>query len=224
MTRLLVTGLCALVLAACSQEPRLPEFSEDQVILGRLHQVTNARVGLAYVDPNADFSRFTRVMLDPLDLSDVDIVQPGRNTSVATRREFQLTETNIQNLQRAFQETFVAELSETGDYEVVTAPGPDVLRITAVVNGIAPSAPADDGRSRATGRTRIYTENAGTMTITFGFADSESGELLALVKDSRAGTPTWSVNNSVSNMSDVRFMFRRWARMLRARLDIAHGY
>ena len=145
-------------------------------------------------------------------------------TSAATRREFQLTDANIQNLQRAFQETFAAELGETGDYELVSEPGQDVLRISAVVNGIAPSAPADDGRARATGRTRIYTESAGSMTITFGFSDSENGQLLALVKDSRAGTPMWNVNNSVTNMSDVRFMFRRWARMLRARLDIAHGY
>jgi hypothetical protein len=225
MTRRVITLLLsAALLTACNQTPQEKEFSEDEVILGRLHLVTNARVGLAYVDPNADFGRFSKVMLDPLDLSEVEIVQPGRVTSAASRRPFELQDADIERVQRAFQESFTQELQETGDYMVVTTPGPEVLRITAVVNRIAPTAPADDGRSRTTGRTRIYTESAGSMTITFGFADSESGEVLALVKDARRGTPTWSVNNTVSNMNDIRFMFRHWARMVRARLDIAHGY
>ena len=47
---------------------------------------------------------------------------------------------------------------------------------------------------------------------------------LAIVKDTRSGSPMWGSNNSVSNMSDVRFMFGNWARQIRARLDIVHGY
>jgi hypothetical protein len=99
-----------------------------------------------------------------------------------------------------------------------------VLRIAATVTRIAPNAPPDDNRSRGTGRVRVYTEGAGAMSIAFGFIDSETNEILAVVKDSRRGSPTWGLNNAVTNLSDVRLMFGRWARMLRARLDIAHGY
>lgn len=223
ISRILTILLVACIAPACSETPREAKFSEDDVILGKLHLVTNARVGLAYVDPDADFSRFTRVMLDPLDLSKTEIVQPDRSTSATSRRPWELNEQDIQRLQTAFREAFTEELQETGDYSIVSEPGQDVLRISASIDRIAPSASKDDA-SRGTGRTRVYTESAGSMSISFGFSDSESGDVLAIVRDARRGTPTWSQNNAVTNMSDVRFMFRHWARMLRARLDIAHGF
>ena len=213
-----------LTVVACSQTPTEPKFSDSDIILDRLHRVKNAQVGVAYLDPEADFSRFTKIMLDPLDMSRTEIVQPNRSTSAVARRPSELTDRNIENIQAAFKDVFTRELSETGDFEVVDEPGPDVLRISATVTQIRPTAPTDNPRSRASGRTRVFTEGAGSMAIAFGFVDSETNEILAVVKDARGGTPTWGVNNSVTNLSDVRFAFARWARMIRARLDIAHGY
>lgn len=223
--RIIALLLIPLFIMACESTPREPEFSDDSVIFDRLHQVTNARVGVAYLDPEADFSQFEKILLDPLDMSKTRVVQPNRsNTSVAGNRPWELTDADRENLQRIFQEVFKRELEETGDYTVVTEPGPGVLRISATVTQIAPSASRDDLRSRPAGRSRVYTEGAGSMAIAFGFSDSESGEILAVVKDARRGSPVWGVNNSVSNLSDIRFMFSRWARMIRARLDIAHGF
>jgi hypothetical protein len=216
--------LAALLHGCTSTAPQEPRLSDSDIILGNLHRVKNAQVGVAYLDPEADFSRFTGIMLDPLDMSRTEIIQPNRSTSTVARRPTELSERNIKAIQNAFAEVFTRELQETGDYKIVTEPGPDVLRISASVTQIAPTAPADDGRTRASGRVRVYTEGAGSMAIAFGFIDSQSNEVLAVVKDARNGSPTWGVNNAVTNLSDVRFMFARWARMLRARLDIAHGY
>ena len=223
--RFIALLLIPAFLIACESTPREPEFSDDSVIMDRLHRVTNARVGVAYLDPDADFSQFEKILLDPLDMSKTQIVQPNRaNTSVAGNRPWELTDNDRETMQRVFAEVFTRELQETGDYTVVTEPGPGVLRISATVTQIAPNASRDDLRSRPAGRSRVYTEGAGSMAIAFGFSDSESGEIIAVVKDARSGSPTWGVNNSVTNLSDVRFMFARWARMVRARLDIAHGY
>jgi hypothetical protein len=197
--------------------------SGPEVILGTLHKVDNAKVGLAYVDPNADFSQYTRIILDPLEVDKVTIVQPSRG-SANRRNEWVLTDKDKAALQKSYAEVFVRELEETGDYQIVTEPGADVLRITASLLGIAPSAAKDDNKSRGVGRTRVYSATSGSMAIAFGFSDSQSGEILGIVKDTRSGSPRWGVNNSVTNMSDVRFMFGRWARMIRARLDIVHGY
>lgn len=213
-----------LMLAACSSAPRQPELSDSDVIMNRLHLVTNARVGMAYLDPEADLSEFNRVLLDPLDVSKVEIVQPNPSLSTARRTTWQLNENDRAALQKAFKEVFERELAETGDYQIVSEPGPNVMRVSAAITRIAPTAARDDARSRNIGRSRVYTEGAGSMTIAFGLSDSQTNEVFAIVKDSRNGSPTWNVNNSVTNMSDVRFMFNRWARMLRARLDIAHGY
>ncbi len=216
--------LFAATLAACNNAPREPEFSDSEVILERLHMVTNARVGMAYVDPNVDLGEFTAIMLDPLDVSNVEIIQPNASASTSRRNTWALTDRDRESLQNAFREVFERELAETGDYGVVSEPGPNVLRLSAAITRIAPNAARDDGRSRQTGRTRVYTEGAGSMTMAFALSDSQSSEVFAIVKDTRSGSPMWGVNNSVSNMGDVRFMFNRWARMLRARMDIAHGY
>ncbi|MEE4661517.1 MAG: DUF3313 family protein [Halieaceae bacterium] len=212
-----------LLLAACSSTDTL-EFNEDDAIADRLFRVTNAQVALAYVDPDAEFGRYNKVMLDPLDTRNTVIRQPSRTGSVTGNKPFELNEQNRDSLAEAYRAAFIKELSETGDYEVVDAPGPDVLRVVSTLNEIAPLASKDDNRSRPVGRSRVYTEGAGAMAITFAFADSETSEVLAIVKDQRQGSPTWGPNNAVSNMSDVRMIFSRWARMLRARLDILHGY
>ncbi len=220
-----LTGLAlTLVLAACNSTPQQPEFSDSEVIMDRLHLVTNARVGMAYVDPDADLGDFTSVLLDPLDLSKVEIIQPNTSVSTARRSTWELTDRDRESLQNAFREVFERELAETGDYQIVSEPGPNVMRVSAAITQIAPNATRDDGRSRHVGRTRVFTEGAGNMTMAFAFSDSQTNEVFAIVKDNRSGSPTWGLNNSVSNMGDVRFMFSRWARMLRARMDIAHGY
>ena len=179
---------------------------------------------MAYVDPNADFSQYGKILLDPLDMSRTEIIQPPSPTGTRISKPWELTDRDRSALQKAFSEVFTRELEETGDYDVVTEPGPDVLRLSATSTQLAPAAAKDDLASRGSGRSRVYTEGAGSMAIAFGLSDSQSGEILAVVKDARRGSPAWGINNSVTNLSDVRFMFARWARMLRARLDIAHGF
>jgi hypothetical protein len=223
--RIVALLLTAALLSACTTStPRDPKFSDSDIILDNLHRVKNAQVGVAYLDPQADFGRFSKILLDPLDMSRTEIIQPARTTSAVARRPTELTERNIETIQNAFADVFTRELEETGDYQVVSEPGPDVLRVSATITQIAPTAPGDSPGTRTSGRVRVFTEGAGAMAIAFAFSDSETNEVLAVVKDARSGTPTWGVNNSVTNLSDVRFIFGRWARMLRARLDIAHGF
>ena len=212
------------VLFACAgPEPTIQTGPDAEVIMGNLHRVDNTRAAIVFKDPDADFARFDKILLDPLDLSNVEIIQPSRSAG-NRRANFELSDQDKENLARHFREVFERELQETGDYPIVTEPGPNVLRISAAITGIAPNAARDDGRSRNIGRSRVYTAGAGAMRIAFGFADSETNQVLGIVKDSRSGSPMFGVNNSVTNMSDVRFMFGHWARMLRARLDIVHGY
>ncbi len=219
----LFIALSALLAACSSQEPQVQMGDDAEVILGTLHRVDHARVGLAFVDPNVDFGVYDSIMLDELDLEKVEIVQP-RSSVTNRRNDWQLTDDDKANLQRHFREIFTRELEETGDYKITDQAGPNVLRITAAVTGIAPNAARDDNRSRPIGRSRVYTEGAGSMSISFAFSDSKSGDIIGLVKDRRSGSPMWGANNRVTNMGDVRFMFNHWARMVRARLDIAHGY
>jgi len=117
----------------------------------------------------------------------------------------------------------VKQIEGKGGYPIVTEAGPDVLTLQPSLIGLAPSAPKDDNVSRAAGRSYTYTEGAGSMAVMVVLGDSESREMLALVKDSRATNSYWGRNNSVSNLSDIRSIFNSWALGIRKALDKVHG-
>ena len=85
--------------------------------------------------------------------------------------------------------------------------------IAADVTFVNGSSTGVDARARVVG----FFYNDGTP------GDGETGEILAVVKDVKTTRNNFGVNNSVTNFSDVKFMFSGWARAIRARLDIIHG-
>lgn len=93
---------------------------------------------------------------------------------------------------------------------------------SAILTRIAPTAPKDDNRSRPTGRNKVFSEGAGKMGVEVIFSDAETGEALALAKDTRSGSSIWGVNNSVTNAAEVRRVFNPWAMQTRAQLDQVH--
>jgi hypothetical protein len=222
----LVCTSLVLMLVACASEPKVSELSKDDVIMDRLHRVTNSDAAVAYVDPNVDFSKYNRVMVDPLGVDNVEIIQPNTSNSASMRTRnstWELSDADKNKLKSAFADAMRTQLQDKGSYPVVTAAADDVLRITTVLTALAPNAPPDDNKSRNFGRGQVYTEGAGSVYLSVGFVDSETGEILAVVKDVKTSRNHFGVNNSVTNFSDVKFMFGDWARAIRARLDIIHG-
>lgn len=211
------------LLAACTSTPEI-QTGDDAEVMGDLHKVDNSRADLAYVDPEADFGKYNKILLMPLGVDNVEIKQPSSSGSINRHsNNWELTDADKVKLQEIFHEAMSKQLLDKGDYPLVTEPGDDVLHIQARLIAIAPSAAKDDNRSRGTGRSRVYTEGAGALAVGVVFADSETGEILGLMKDSRTTTNNWGMNNSVSNMSDVRRMFNSWALGIRNDLDTAHG-
>ena len=226
--RLLLSGLL-LILSACANvgEPIIQTGPNAEVIQGNLHRVDNSKAAIAYIDPDVDWSRYARVMVDPLGVDNVEIIAPDTRNSASPHTRgaaWELSDKDKQSLEDAFASAMQVQLGEKGDYAVVAGPGDDVLRITAVLTALAPNAAADDFKSRSLGRGRVYTEGAGTFYISVSFSDSQTGEILGLIKDQKEGSSTWGVNNRVTNLSDAKFVFNSWARAIRARLDIIHGY
>ena len=67
------------------------------------------------------------------------------------------------------------------------------------------------------------TEGAGKISVEVTFSDSETGEVLALAKDTRSGSSLWGLNNSITNAAQVRRVFTSWAMQIRAQLDRVHS-
>lgn len=222
LRELIAITATAGLLVACSSEPTIQTGEDAEVIGDNLHRVDNSRASAAWVDPDADFSRYTRVLIRPLGVDNIEVIEPSG--SVTSRRSnWELNDSDKQMLQDMFKTAMEQQLEERGSFPLAEEPGDDVLEIGAMITALAPSAARDDGRSRPTGRSRVYSEGAGAIAVAVAFGDSETGEVLALVKDSRSSNSHWGVNNSVTNRSDVQRMFNSWATQLNSTLERVTG-
>ncbi|MFT4768025.1 MAG: hypothetical protein ACI8RN_001155 [Glaciecola sp.] len=215
---LVTVALPLALLAACAEQPSIQTGENAETILGELAKVDNSRADLAYVDPTADYARYNKIYVAPLDLDNVEIIQPDANSSMLNRfnREWELTDADKQKLQRSFQESMSKALTDGGAFEIADQGGDDVIKLEGMITRIAPSGPKDDQMSRTSTRSTVITEGSGSMSIAIMIADGDSGEPLAIIKDTRSSVNSsmWGVNNSVSNMAEVRRNFNAWAKQI----------
>lgn len=205
----------AALICSAADEPR-----DDVTGLVRVH---DQRVDHLFVLPEADFANYSKIRLDPVDVSFSERwnPNPGRG-SVGTRR---LTTNDIEQLKSSiateFERTVARELMN-GGYTIVQEDGPGVLRITPMIVNLYVAVPTSGIR----GNSRIYTANTGHMTLVADVRDSVTGEHLARVIDTQQGRRTGRLElaTSVSNMADARRAFGLWATVLRNGLDDARKY
>ncbi len=108
--------LPVLILGGCAGEPTIQTGEDAETVLGTLNKVDNSRMDIAYVDPNGDYARYKRVYISPLDVDNVEIIQPSRGSSMLNRynKEWELTDRDKQDLQTAFKDAAERQLTEGG--------------------------------------------------------------------------------------------------------------
>ena len=185
-----------------------------------LAKITVKGIDLAYALPGATLADYSKVMLDPIEVSfskNWDPKKTGSNIKLsAEERE------NIRTgVAKIVQEEFVKELETKSTYKVVKEAAPDVLRVRANVVNLYVNAPD----TMTAGRSRTYTVSAGEATLVAELIDSESGIVMARAIDRREArsSGTMQLTNSVVNSSEARQISATWARILRTALDNAHG-
>jgi hypothetical protein len=211
----------ALLVAACSSEPTIQQGDDAEVVMGALNRVDNAQFDLAYVDPSIDYQRYQSVLLQPLDVNHVEIRQPKTTSATLVHRnDWEPSDEDRETLQSIYREYTVRAINESSRFSLTEESGPDVILVEAMLTEIAPTAPIDDTQSRGVGRSRIYTDSAGTVSIAIALRDGRSGEVLALIKDTRGSdTTAWQLNNRTTNMAELRRIFSRWGENLRGGLE-----
>lgn len=207
MRKILVAFAGALIAAGAPAHAAKPPDTWDGLL-----RVKANRLDAVYLMPNADFRTYTKVIIDPpqiafrknwmRDFNSSRRGTSGRVTEADVRRE-------IEEGAQRFREKLEKEFAGAG-YEIVSQPGPDVLRLaTAIINVdvVAPDV-------MTAGRSRVYANEAGEATLAVEARDSETGALLGRAVDRRiAGDNSTFLRNSVSNRSDFDRLFTVWARL-----------
>jgi hypothetical protein len=176
-----------------------------------LIEVKPKKMDAAFLLPGADFRPYTKVMIDPTQVAFhkdwmKNMNEPGRELS---RRISQDEAAEILAAARSnFDDIFNEAFTKAG-YAVVTAPGPDVLRVSTAVVNLYLNAPD----TMSPGRSRTFTANAGEATLVIEVRDSTTGALLGRVLDRRETMDSAGMQmaTSVSNLSDFRQLFKQWA-------------
>jgi hypothetical protein len=178
-----------------------------------LQKVAAKKFDLAYLLPGADFKTYTKVMIDPSEAAFRKNWQKDHNN--ATRSlDMRITDDEAREMLKAVQTAFDEIITQTyknNGYQVVTTPGPDVMRLKTGVFNIDVDAPDQMTASR----TRTYSSEAGRASLIVEVRDSMSGAVLARGIDSRdVGDMGFTVRRSrVSNRADFERVFKTWAQM-----------
>ena len=176
-----------------------------------LVEIKPKRLDVVQLLPGADFSGYSKVMLDPTEVAfRKDWLRDANQSHGPSRRITEANASEILDAARSnFADVFVAAFSEAG-YSVVDAPAEDVLRISTAVVNIDINAPLPDS---AVGRVVTFVADAGQATLIMEARDSQTNALLGRVADRREARHPGGQVTRVSNRADFRALFREWAKI-----------
>jgi len=183
-----------------------------------LVRVQNRRLDHMYLLPDVSFAGYTRVRLDPVEVSFYRNWNPNRSPSQRLRQS------DLERIKSTLANEFRRVLSDTltrGGYKLVDEDGDDVLRVQAAIVNLYITAPSTGAR----GGSRTFVANTGQMTLVAELRDSVTGQLLARAVDTVQGRRTggFQMATSVTNMADARRALSQWADVLLTGLDDAEG-
>jgi hypothetical protein len=213
MIKRLLAGLAAAaILATAVVAPS--HSADDEATWDGLQKVKSKKLDVAFLLPGADFRVYTKVIIDPLEVAFRKNWERDMNRASRSARERVSAEDADRirkEMAEGFHEILVEDFRKAG-YEVVTAPGPDVMRLRPGLAEVWINAPD----TMQAGRSYSYTVEAGEATLVLEALDSETNQLLGRVVDQRrtGQTAMWTRTTSVTNRAEFSNMFKQWSRTL----------
>lgn len=162
-------------------------------------QIDDSGADFLFVRPDADLSRFDKVMIDPLSVWYADS---------GSERDDEL-QSNIQRLCAAFEQVFSHRLERAG-FQIVTEPAEGVLRLHVEI--IDMKLNISKGDAEAYSSKYLFAVVPGQMTLVGSLHDSQTDEILLRMADVEKGSNA----QPVSVWDEVDVAFGHWSTVLSA--------
>jgi hypothetical protein len=216
-------ALCVVALCACSvTQQDKPESGSSVPTSGFLSDYSQLRPGtkdqalLVYFNPNANWSQYTAVMIDPVTIG----FAPERQIS----QQDQITLANY------YRQQLEQNLSKT--FAIVNQPGPNVMRLRVALTDATTATPVLRTISVVVPQARILNSVKDLASGTYAFVgsarsegevlDSVTGIRLAAAVDQRSGG--LSIKNAdVWQWGDAENAMDYWAQRTAQRLTELHN-
>lgn len=188
-----VLGGTILVLGACTTTTIVEPFYRPE----------NTQVDQSYISPIADFSIYTKLLAEPL-----EIYYPDNAPAP--------DEADLERLRAIFRDAFLPKLD---GYELVQEPGPDVLRVRGQIIDLKLIGAV--GTFEPTGRLQELVTR-GQLTFLMEIGESLTDRVLARAGETEDGSST-SLSDEEAGWGEVETAAERWATMFRTWLDANLG-
>lgn len=211
-------ALCAFSLGAlmgCQSNQGLEPLDQLANEEG-LVRVESKAVDVLYTRPEASLAGYSKLLLQPIEVQFAKHWKPDSSNSVLYDMHTVDREKIKTELAAAFAEVFTRDMQK-GGYPIVSEPAADVLEMQAAIANLYITAPDP---SQISGRTKVYTTDAGEMTLIMQLHDSVTGQILARAIDRReASNDFWNWTTSASNTADAKRIISSWSTSLRKAFD-----
>lgn len=189
------------------------QWSEDG-----LRKVEARGLDLAYARPGADLSVYHKVLVKPVSVAFRRNWERDMAIATGTRIRASDTQRIRDELAQIVRDEVAGELAK-GGYQVVEAPGEDVLELDLSVVELQLNAPD----LPTPGVVRSYTVSFGEMTLIADLHDSATGQTVMRILDHDTGRDfgVLRYTTRVENAREMRITANAWARALRKQLDLA---
>jgi len=195
------------------EEP--PEVTTDG-----LHRVESSKLALVYKKPGASLKGYEKLMI-----LDCFVAFQKHWRTEDTQRAMQVSPEDMDKIKKGlaaeFRKVFIEELQTKGGYQVVDKPAADVLLVRPAIINLDISVAG----TMAPGMGRTFSASAGQMTLYVELYDSVTSDILARVIDPEAGQDNGMIQwqNAVTNKAEADRILKKWADILKQRLDEANG-
>jgi hypothetical protein len=223
MKNLSILALMVLIAGCAAPAPTIQQGADAEITFDGLVRIDNGRFRDSWIDPDIDFTQYDQIMVGEA-VFEFRAVKKSSSASLARRNndsEFWISDASREKLTAVVTEAFRKELEKSKNFTKADGAGPNVLVIVGGLHDIVSRVPPD-----MVGRGDIYLSSVGEATLVLEARDSLSGETIYRAIDRRSAEQVggqMQVSNSVTNMSEVRRMARRWATRLREGLDSIHN-
>jgi len=190
-----------------------PETSIEGLTL-----VEHDRRGEIYADPDADWSEFSQIQLQPATVSFRKNWKREHNQDEPF--DMRVSDKDMKEIRervaKEFAKEFTKVLSTEGGHQIVTDAGDGVLILRPAIINLDVTAPD----TMTAGMSQTVVASAGSMTLYLELYDGKTQSIIARIIDPEAADNVGiaQVANRVTNTADFDRVLRRWAQILNKHL------
>jgi hypothetical protein len=212
-----VAAAAIFAVVAAAPTPALAADDEKVDPFAGLKKIEESKVGVAYIDPNADFSVFKRVAISEPYVAFRSNWRRDVNRNRVRPISAGQADRIRADVARILREVFTERLEKDDGFEVTKEAGYDVLLVKPALIDLDINPP----ETTTAGASATMSASTGEAVLYIELFDSVSGDILGRAAD-RQGANTnrhFGLSTQAFNEAQARRIFEGWADTLRNFLD-----